>query len=86
MIYKIIVSPDAVKSLKSLPQNIKKRIDAKISALAKNPRPADAKVLHGQHGLLRVRVGDYRIIYKIKDDRLLVLIVKIGPRKDIYRP
>jgi mRNA interferase RelE/StbE len=85
MIYKIIVSPIAAKSLKSLPQNMKKRIDAKISALAKNPRPADVKILRGELGLFRVRVGDYRIIYKIKDDRLLVLIVKIGHRKDVYR-
>ncbi len=86
MIYQIIVSPVAAKSLKSLPRDMKKRIDAKLFALAKKPRPPDAKILHGQHGLLRVRVGDYRIIYKIKDDRLLVLIVKIGHRKDIYRP
>jgi mRNA interferase RelE/StbE len=85
MVYQIVVSPAALKSLKSLPQNLKKRIDAKILALGKNPRPADAKFLHGQQALLRVRVGDYRIIYKIKDDRLLVLIVRVGHRKDIYR-
>lgn len=85
MTYKIVTSPVAQKSLKSLPQNMKKRIDAKISALAKNPRPPDAKVLQGKHGLLRVRVGDYRIIYRVEDDRLIILIVKIGHRKDVYR-
>jgi mRNA interferase RelE/StbE len=85
MIYKIIVSPVALKSLKSLPQKIKKRIDAKISSLAKNPRPKDAKALHGMKGLLRVRVSDYRIIYKVEDNRLVVLIVKIGHRGDVYR-
>jgi mRNA interferase RelE/StbE len=85
MIYRIIISPTALKYLKSLPQNVKQRINDKILALAKNPRPAGAKALQGMKGLLRVRIGDYRVIYKVEHDRLLILIVKIGHRSDIYR-
>jgi mRNA interferase RelE/StbE len=85
MIYRIVISPIALKFLKSLPQDTKRRINDRILALAKNPRPAGAKALQGMNGLLRLRVGDYRIIYKIVEGRLLVLIVKIGHRGDIYR-
>ena len=85
MTYQIRVSPVALKYLKSLSPSLKKRIDDKILALAKNPRPAGAKTLKGMKGLLRVRVGDYRIIYKVEYERLLILIIKIGHRGDVYR-
>jgi mRNA interferase RelE/StbE len=61
------------------------RVDRKVDALAENPRPAGAKKLKGSSELWRVRAGDYRVIYSIHDDVLLILVVKIGHRGDVYR-
>ena len=56
-----------------------------MDALAANPRPKGVKKLSGPDDLYRIRVGDYRIVYQIHDDRLIVLVVRIGHRKDVYR-
>ncbi len=83
--YKIELTPAARRNLHSLPRTILKRVDAKILALAKTPRPAGAKMLAGPNRFLRVRVGDYRIIYRVEDDRLVVLVVRVGHRREVYR-
>jgi mRNA interferase RelE/StbE len=57
----------------------------KIQALASHPRPAGYAKLHGADDLYRVRQGDYRIIYQILDKALVVIVVKIGHRKEVYR-
>ena len=62
-----------------------RRVDARILALAEDPRPPGAKRLAGSEGLHRIRVGDYRVVYAIEDDVLLVLVVRIGHRRDVYR-
>ncbi len=56
-----------------------------MDGLAVNPRPKGVKKLSGLDDLYRIRVGDYRIVYQIHDDRLIVLVVRIGHRKDVYR-
>ena len=56
-----------------------------ITGLAQNPRPPGSLKMHGGDDLYRIRVGDYRIIYEIRDAILLVVVVKIGDRRDIYR-
>ena len=61
------------------------RVDSDIQALADNPRPEGVKKLKGSGDLYRIRSGVFRIIYQIEDIRLIVLIVKVGDRKDIYR-
>ena len=58
---------------------------ARIEALAENPRPPNAELLAGPVNIWRVRAGDYRILYTIKDDVLLVLVLRIGHRREIYR-
>lgn len=73
MAYKIIVQPRARKAFLALDGPVRKRISAAIDTLAIDPRPPGTKALTGMTGLLRVRVGDYRIIYEVLDDRLLVL-------------
>ncbi len=83
--YKIELTPAARRDLKSLPRNILRRVDAKILELAAKPRPRGVKMLAGPERFLRARVGDYRIIYCIEDDRLVVLLVRIGHRRDVYR-
>ena len=83
--YRIEVKKSAAKAIKKIPKTDRKRIVDKIEDLAENPEGPDTIKMKGDNPFHRVRVGDYRIIYEIQDDILLVLIVKIGHRKDIYR-
>ncbi|MCH9646326.1 MAG: type II toxin-antitoxin system RelE/ParE family toxin [Proteobacteria bacterium] len=85
MVYSIEFRPGAVKSLKRLPKQDLVKIKSKIDQLAKNlPNPSITK-LKGNNSFHRVRSGNYRIIYEINGDELIILIVKIGHRKDIYK-
>ena len=72
------------KFLKNLQISEKKRIDAALTILADNPIPPKAKKLSGRDGY-RIRVGDYRIIYEIQKNLLVVLVIDIGHRREIYR-
>jgi mRNA interferase RelE/StbE len=83
--YEIVLTSVASRNLTSLPRTIVRRIDAKLLGLSQNPRPQGAKKLRDRDGLLRVRVGDYRILYRVEDDRLVVLVVRIGHRREVYR-
>lgn len=82
--YRIEIRPAAMRALRKIDPPHKARIQAAISLLAVDPRPPGAKALQGRDGL-RVRVGDYRIIYSIHDDVLLVVVVTIGHRRDVYK-
>lgn len=68
-----------------LPRKIQVRLKPKIDALADNPRPHGTKKLAGEDDLYRIRIGDYRVIYQVQDLVLLIVVVKIGGRKDVYR-
>jgi mRNA interferase RelE/StbE len=83
--YTIEFTHCAEKDFRALPPEIRRRLAPKIDALKLNPRPRGVKSLEGPDGILRLRVGDYRILYRILDDRLVVLLVKIGHRREIYR-
>jgi len=83
--YTVEFTPRADKDFRALPPEIRRRLVPKIDALAIDPRPHGVKILAGSEDILRLRVGDYRILYKIRDDRLIVLLVKIGHRREIYR-
>ena len=85
MSYKIEFTKGAVKQLKKLPPDIRERIELKIQDLAVNPRPDGVKKLQSELLLYRIRVGDYRVIYQIQDDILLVTIVKAKHRREIYQ-
>ena len=85
MVYSIEFRPSVLKSLKRLPKRDLVRIKKKIEELGRNlPEPNTTK-MKGNNSFYRVRTGDYRIIYEIHEDRLVVLIVKVGHRKDIYQ-
>ena len=77
--------PDVLKILRKLPKNLLKQIQAKIDNLAKEPRPDGCKKLAGHENLYRVRVGDWRILYSIEDEKLIILILVIAPRGSAYR-
>jgi mRNA interferase RelE/StbE len=83
--YKIEVKRSAAKALKKIPKPDQKRISKAIDNLAENlPNPETTK-MKGNNPFHKIRVGDYRIVYEIQDDILLIFIFKIGRRKDIYR-
>ena len=83
--YRIEFTPSAARSFRALPRDIQRRLQPKINALANDPRPPGATALQGGGGLLRIRVGTYRVIYLIEEKRVVVLIVRIGHRRDVYR-
>ncbi len=85
MPYAIVLKPAARRDLKSIPKPDLKHIAAKIDALADDPRPPGAKVLEAKDKLMRIRSGDYRIIYQVRDKRLVVLVIRVGHRREIYR-
>jgi mRNA interferase RelE/StbE len=83
--YRIEFKRSAAKALKKVPKRDRKRIRGKIDSLSDSlPDPGITK-MKGDNPFHRIRVGDYRIIYEIKDEILLILVLKIGHRKDIYR-
>ena len=83
--YRIELIPAAARQLADLDQRERRRVSRRIDILAENPRPSGAKKLVGGQDLWRIRVGDYRVIYAIRDEVLLSLIVRIGHRRKIYR-
>jgi mRNA interferase RelE/StbE len=83
--YHIEISHRAAKQIRAIPRQVQERITSSLTTLEQNPRPPGCKQLAGDSGFYRIRVGDYRVIYSIEDDVLLVLVLKVGPRRDIYR-
>jgi mRNA interferase RelE/StbE len=81
--YRIELRPAAVRALRKLDPQVRRRVQGAIALLAQDPRPPSARALQGRPGL-RVRVGDYRIIYTVEDDVLLVVVVRLGHRRDVY--
>ena len=74
------------KDLKSVPTQEMERIKAAISNLSSNPRPSGCKKLKGKnYEYFRIRVGDYRVVYTINDKVLLIIIIRVGHRKEIYQ-
>jgi mRNA interferase RelE/StbE len=82
--YEIEFKPSAQKSLEKLPKKIQKRIQGVITVLEINPLPPIAEKLKGRDAY-RIRVSDYRIIYSIENNVLLVLVVSVGHRREVYR-
>lgn len=82
--YRVEVRPAAVRALRKIDQSTRSRIEGAIALLAEDPRPPASRPLRGRPGY-RVRVGDYRIIYTVQDDVLLVVVVTLGHRREIYR-
>ena len=81
--YRIELRPAAVHALKQIDHQDRARIRGAIALLGEDPRPPGARALQGRPGL-RVRVGNYRIIYSIQDEVLLVIVVALDHRRDVY--
>ena len=82
--YSIEILPVALRAIKKLDPHSKRRVQAVIELLAENPRPPAAKKLTARPEW-RVRAGDYRVLYRIQDEQLLIVVVNAGHRREIYR-
>jgi len=84
--YRVLIKPSARKELLAIPtKKDRQRLVRRVELLGGDPRPAGCQKLTGGGGLYRVRVGQYRIVYEIRDGALVVLVVRLGHRRDIYR-
>ena len=84
--YTVEIAESAIRALAKLDKPIAARIAKTIDKLKTNPRPSGVKHLQdAPAGTLRIRVGDYRVVYVVEDARLVVLVVKVGHRRDVYR-
>lgn len=83
--YRLQIVPAARRQLKQLPGHAQQRLRLAIRTLGREPRPGNAKLLVGATRIWRLRVGDYRVLYEIQDDRLVVLVIRVGHRREVYR-
>jgi mRNA interferase RelE/StbE len=83
--YRIEFAPRAERDFRRLPAAAQRRLAPRIDALAQEPRPPGARAMAGAEGLYRLRVGDYRIVYRVQDRILVVLVLKVGHRREVYR-
>ena len=84
MRYRIEWRPRARKAFLALDKPVRRRIGEAVDGLAADPRPAAAKMITGAHGVLRIRVGDYKVVYTIDEGELIVLVLDAGHRSEIY--
>lgn len=83
--YRVDLVPSAARAFRTLHRVVQRRLATRIDALAHDPRPTGVEKLRGTKNRYRVRAGDYRVIYEVEDDLLLVLVVRIGHRREVYR-
>ena len=84
--YSVLISPAAWRAIMKLSEAMQRRVFTAIEALENEPRPSGVVKLEGESNTYRLRSGDYRIIYEIEDAALRVLVVKVGDRKEVYKP
>ena len=82
--YALGIKPSARKELENLSDSLIARLAPKIDALAADPRPSGCRKLHGYKDLWRIRVGDYRVVYIIDDDRKTVSVTRVAHRREVY--
>ncbi|MBK0868643.1 type II toxin-antitoxin system RelE/ParE family toxin [Saccharopolyspora sp. HNM0986] len=80
----IEIKREALKELQKLDKPVRRRLQAAIDRLRNDPRPPGVVAMKGLPGKLRLRVGDWRIIYRIEDDHLVVVVLALGHRREIY--
>jgi mRNA interferase RelE/StbE len=83
--YAVEFAPSAEREFRKLARNVQVRLRPRIDSLADTPRPPGAKKLAGARDLWRIRVGDYRIVYQVRDEILLVLVLGAAHRREVYR-
>jgi len=84
-LYRIELRPSAARELATLPRDVQRRGARVIDRLQEQPRPPGAKALEGPGRLLRLRVGDYRIVYRVNDTARVVEVIRVAHRSSVYR-
>jgi len=85
MRYSLEFTASAAREFRSLERRLQQRISDKLLELCDNPFPAGAKKLQGERDHYRIRIGEYRVIYRIEKNRVVIVIVQIGHRREVYR-
>lgn len=85
MSYEVQILPKAARQIKALSVDVRQDISLTIQSLANDPRPIGVKKLSGEKDIYRVRVGNYRVLYRIVDKVLVVVVVSVGHRREVYR-
>lgn len=83
--HRVQIARRAVKAIEALPRKEQQRVRAAIDLLSQTPRPPGCVAMAGEPSTYRVRVGDYRIVYEVHDAVLLVQVVRVGHRREVYR-
>jgi mRNA interferase RelE/StbE len=83
--YEIEILPAALREIDAIPGQARQRIIQRIDALAAQPRPSGVVAMTGSGGALRIRVGDYRVVYRVDDQAKKVTVERVGHRRDVYR-
>lgn len=84
MKYAVVLTGRARKDLAVLPEKVRRQVLGRIESLGDDPRPNGSKKLEGSSGEYRIRSGDYRVLYQVSDGEVLVLIIRVANRKDVY--
>ncbi len=82
--YRLLIKPSAVKELEAIPAKDRRRLVTRLEGLATNPHPSGSEKLAG-HDLYRVRQGNYRVPYSVHTRELVILVIKVGHRREVYR-
>jgi mRNA interferase RelE/StbE len=85
MSYAVRIKQSALRAMDRLPKPDRSKVDERIRTLSNSPRPPGCLKLAGQENLWRIRVGDYRVVYEIRDKELIVLVVSVAHRREVYR-
>jgi mRNA interferase RelE/StbE len=85
MRYTVEIDDKAAREIRALPRDLQRRVVSKIDSLADNPRPAGCVKLSGLHDLWRVRVGDWRVVYRVQDRVMIVEVLRVAHRREVYR-
>lgn len=83
--YRVVFTTAAAKELRKLDPGIRRRVLSGIADLEREPRPAGCKKLAGETNAWRIRVGDYRVLYDVVDDILIVTVVRVAHRREVYK-
>lgn len=85
MSYTVHVRTSAAKEIRSLPRPIQRRVGLAIDRLETTPRPPGAQALSGYENLYRLRIGEYRLVYEIRDREILIIVIRVRHRREVYR-
>ncbi len=83
--YRIQIVRSAQKDIRGLPGTVRNRVVIKIYQLAQTPRPSGCEKLKGSKSSYRIRIGDYRVVYRIKEEMILIEVLRAGHRRDVYK-